>query len=105
MDHMHAQASRPVSLFLLAGPDAPKLEDLMDIPEGMSVIGKGRPNKECAGELKPWYNLRCHRTIDAVCKLQVHLEYRFSCYCRLDRSAVGPSGGVVQRGHWQIFSH
>ena len=42
---------RTVNVFLLAGPDAPTVKELMDLPPGMSVVGVGRPNKECAGEL------------------------------------------------------
>lgn len=38
-----------VNLFLLAGPDAPDVEELMSLPEGMSIVGTGRPRKECAG--------------------------------------------------------
>ena len=44
-----------INLFLLAGPEAPTLKELMDLPAGMSVAGIGRPNKECAGELSDCY--------------------------------------------------
>jgi len=47
------------NLFLLAGPDAPNIEELMDLPEGMSIVGTGRPNEECAGERSSWYSWRC----------------------------------------------
>lgn len=42
---------RMINLYLLAGPEAPTVEELMDLPAGMSVVGIGRPSKECAGEL------------------------------------------------------
>jgi len=48
-----------VNLFLLAGPDAPDVEELMSLPEGMSIVGTGRPREECAGERSSWYLWRC----------------------------------------------
>ena len=48
-----------VNLFLLAGPDAPDVEELMSLPEGMSIVGTGRPRKECAGERSSWYPWSC----------------------------------------------
>ncbi len=60
MPEPYTPASRKVNMFVLAGPEAPKLEELVDVPEGMSVIGMGRPSKEFAGERAPWYRLHIH---------------------------------------------
>ena len=45
----NAQKSE-VKLFILAGPDAPNLDLLLDAPPGLTVVGMGRPDQEYAGE-------------------------------------------------------
>ena len=49
-----------IQLFVLSGTEAPELQELKNLPEGVKLLGTGRPDKECKSRLNGLHRL-CNR--------------------------------------------